>query len=149
MSTLAVVSYCSVDEADEYFSQRLNSESWSDADENAKKRALATATRLIRDYTAFFDEEGAPFSPDPDDPPDEVKAATAEQALYLLNLGFDPTQPKKVNILGIRTTEGTTFDKDMTAEIICEPAIRLLENIGAQLLGPAAGSGISVSWLIK
>ena len=40
-------SYCTIEEANEYFAGRLHAESWSGADSETKEKALRQATRSI------------------------------------------------------------------------------------------------------
>lgn len=144
-----VIPYCDAEYADAYFNERLNADAWAAANDETKHKALVTATRLIRDYAIFYDEYDHPVQLNPEDPPPQVCDATAEEALYLLNLGFDPTQPKKVLTLGIVTTEGTTFDRNMTAAIIGEQAARLLKNAGAELLESSGDPVPNFSYFTK
>lgn len=146
--------YCDLEYAEAYFLNRLNTSAW-DSSSDMKIKALANASRDIYDFCEFYDEYGVPFRYDMEDSetveiPDDLKAATCEQALYLLNLGFDPRQPKKVNTLGIISTDGTVFDKDMTAGILCDSAIRLIKNMGGEILsGANNSSGVSCGYFTK
>lgn len=133
-SSPTITPYCTLEYADAYFSQRLNVEAWDAAEESTRSKALATATRQIRQFARFYDDIDRPIELDPENLPPQVPEAAAEQAIYLLTLGFDPAQPKKVNTLGILSTDGTVFDKTMTAAILCDTTVRLLENAGAEIL---------------
>lgn len=99
--TVGVDSYISLEEANNYFSSRLHSEAWSNATDADKEKALKQATRNI-DTLPF---RGMPLSNNQvlafprkyfvynngnltlvadKDIPKEVKYATCEEALYLL-----------------------------------------------------------------
>lgn len=122
------MAYCDVNYADGYFANRAFSEKWTG---DRKSVYLETATTLIRRYCEFEDEYGKVFTYKDDASPDWLKDATCEEALYLLNLGKDPTQPLKVHTLGIiRTDDGTTFDHQFSADILCASCRTILESNG-------------------
>lgn len=144
------MSYCTVEYADSYFKKRAFAGAW-DGDE--KEVYLETATQNIKDFCSFEDAEGFFYYDESDagtDIPDWLKRAACEQALYLLNLGKDPTQADKKTTLGIVTTEGTTFDKSFRADILCELCRRILENNGGIVCSDAsAGAGVSAGYFTK
>lgn len=85
-------SYCTIEYADEYFSGRLHAESWFEADESTKEKALKQATRaidrqLLRGKKTNPEQELAfPRYPDTE-VPEAVKEACCEEALALLERG--------------------------------------------------------------
>lgn len=137
--------YCDSEYADAYFADRAFSEAWTGGN---KDKFLATASMLIARYCKFYDDLFEEVTYSESTAPDELKNATCEQALYLMNLGFDPTQPKKVNTLGISSTEGTVFDKAMTASVLCREAIAIIRNMGGSLVS-GASNGISSGFAEK
>lgn len=85
-------SYCSIEYADEYFKNRLHAESWGQADESTKEKALKQATRaidrqLLRGRKTNPEQELAfPRHPDTEIPA-AVKEACCEEALAILERG--------------------------------------------------------------
>lgn len=85
-------SYCTIEYADEYFKNRLHAESWGQADESTKEKALKQATRtidrqLLRGRKTNPEQELAfPRHPDTE-VPEAVKEACCEIALALLERG--------------------------------------------------------------
>lgn len=83
-------SYITLENAETYFEERLNSDAWEDANENDKKRALITSTKSI-DRLNFSggktnDEQVLQFPRDDDASiPQTIKDATCENALMLLD----------------------------------------------------------------
>lgn len=142
------MSYAQIAFADEYFRKRAFSSAWA-GDE--KEVYLETAARQIEDYCSFEDEYGDPVEYSEADAPEWLKRANCEQALYLLNLGKDPTQADRKTTLGISSTDGTVFDKSFAADVICQNCRRILENHGGVISGDAAAgsAGLSVGWIVK
>ena len=85
-------SYCTIEYADEYFKNRLHAESWGQADESTKEKALKQATRaidrqLLRGRKTNPEQELAfPRHPDTEIPA-AVKEACCEEALAILERG--------------------------------------------------------------
>lgn len=85
-------SYCTIEYADEYFTNRLHAESWGQADESTKEKALKQATRaidrqLLRGRKTNPEQELAfPRYPDTEIPT-VVKEACCEEALAILESG--------------------------------------------------------------
>lgn len=95
--------YVTRSDADTYFSDRLESDAWSNAEDLTKDQALVTATQMLDDLTwsgivansdqpLAFPRSGSYFDPRkgyivafPDDIPDSIKVATYELALHLLS----------------------------------------------------------------
>lgn len=99
-------SYCTIEYADEYFSDRLHAESWGQAYEIEKEKALKQATKTIdrqllrgrktnRDQTLAF-----PRYPDTE-VPEIVKEACCEEALALLERGN--SQRRKLQQEGVQS----------------------------------------------
>ena len=134
--------------ADEYFAKRAFAGSWRTAE--GKEQYLSFASKLIAEYCQFRDEYGNICDYRNTDAPEWLKCATAEQALYLVNLGKDPTQADKKTTLGIiRTDDGTTFDKSFAADIIAPLAERIIVHNGGKLLSGTSASGGSGGYFSK
>lgn len=134
------MSYCSVNDADSYFSARAFAEKWTGQN---KLLYLETATHEIKQFCKFYDNSGREvfYDESTDEIPNWLKNATCEQALYLLNLGKDPAQPLKVHTLGIlHTDDGTTFSKEFRPDVLCLSCRRILENNGGEIVSDATNS---------
>lgn len=147
-----MTSYATVEYANEYFMLRAFAGAWEQAGDE-KGKYLNFATQLIKEYCAFEDElNGEMFVYEEVGADQEwLKDACCEQALYLANLGKDPTQADKKTTLGIASTEGTVFDKSFAADIIAPRCRRILESHGGIIFpGASAGnSGVSFAQVIK
>ena len=99
-------SYCTIEYADEYFQNRLHAESWGQADESTKEKALKQATRaidrqLLRGRKTNPEQELAfPRYPDTE-VPEAVKEACCEEALALLERGN--SQRRKLQQEGVQS----------------------------------------------
>jgi hypothetical protein len=99
-------SYCTIEEANEYFSGRLHAESWGQSDESTKEKALKQATRAIdrqplRGRKTNPEQELAfPRHPDTE-VPEAVKEACCEEALALLERGN--SQRRKLQQEGVQS----------------------------------------------
>ena len=136
-------SYATVEYANEYFTLRAFASVWDQAGED-KGKLLNLATQLIKEYCTFTDELNGGFFvyEEVSERQEWLMNACCEQALYLANLGKDPTQADKKTTLGIASTEGTVFDKSFAADIIAPRCRMILENHGGILSpGAAGGSG--------
>ena len=136
-------SYASIEYANEYFMLRAFAGAWATTGDD-KAKLLNLSTRLIKEYCTFEDElnGGMYVYEEVGDEQNWLKDACCEQALYLANLGKDPTQADKKTTLGIASTEGTVFDKSFAADIIAPRCRVILETHGGILLMDAsAGSG--------
>ena len=133
-------SYATVEYADEYFTLRAFASVWDQAAED-KGKLLNLATQLIKEYCTFEDELSGEMFVYEEVAEDQnwLRDATCEQALYLANLGKDPTQADKKTTLGIASTEGTVFDKSFAADVIGPRCRMILENHGGILSSAAAG----------
>ena len=145
--------YADLTFAEEYFSDRAYTDNWQNAAESDKLKALGMATNLIETFCQFYDDFGMPFLYGIGNAPEWLKKACCEEALYLLNLGKDPTQPDEVTVMGIAGTKGTTFDPTMKADILCVPCRRILEANGGEIDSEAvsgtSGGGVDVGFVIK
>ncbi len=99
-------SYCTIEYADEYFSGRLHAESWGQAYEIAKEKALRQATKTI-DRQRLNGRKTNPSQPlvfprYPDkEIPEAVKEACCEEALALLERGN--SQRRKLQQEGLQS----------------------------------------------
>lgn len=99
-------SYCTIEEANAYFSGRLHAESWAGATETDKEKALKQATKAIdrlplkgrkADTTQAL---AFPRHPDTE-VPEAVKEACCEEALALLEHGN--SQRRKLQQEGVQS----------------------------------------------
>ena len=99
-------SYCTIEYADEYFKNRLHAESWGQADESTKEKALKQATRAIdrqplRGRKTNPEQELAfPRHPDTEISA-AVKEACCEEALAILERGN--SQRRKLQQEGVQS----------------------------------------------
>ena len=99
-------SYCTIEYADEYFNNRLHTESWFEADDNTKEKALKQATRaidrqLLKGRKTNPEQELAfPRHPDTE-VPEAVKEACCEEALTMLERGN--SQRRKLQQEGVQS----------------------------------------------
>ena len=99
-------SYCTIEYADEYFSGRLHAESWGQADDSTKEKALKQATKII-DRQRLNGRKTNPSQPlafprYPDtEIPEVVKEACCEEALAILERGN--SQRRKLQQEGVQS----------------------------------------------
>lgn len=146
--------YCDLTWATQYFSERVNSDNWNNASNANKTAALATGTRDIARYATFFEtitnergeEEKIPFKYAYDGTetrtiPDKLKEALCEQALYKLTVNrldvIDTTRT------GIASAKGVAFDRKAVPNQLCDEAIDILSEMGAEIAPEAGGNGMN------
>ena len=138
-------SYAELLWAEEYFRTRAFSDAWQSC--GNKEVFLHTASLLISQYAVFPDVDKVDYEANP---PLWLKSATCEQALYLLNLGKDPTQADKKTTLGVASTEGTVFNKSFRADILSPATVRLIKvNGGAISSGAVSSSAVHTGSVAK
>ena len=99
-------SYCTIEYADEYFKNRLHAESWGQADDSTKEKALWQATRSIDRMplrgrkTDLHQPLAFPRYPNTEIP-EAVKEACCEEALALLESGN--SQRRKLQQEGVQS----------------------------------------------
>jgi hypothetical protein len=104
--TVGENSYIDIDGADEYFAGRLHAESWGQADDETKEKALRQATKTIdrQPLRGRKTETGQalafPRYPDTE-APEAVKEACCEEALALLERGN--SQRRKLQQEGVQS----------------------------------------------
>ena len=104
--TVGENSYIDIDGADEYFAGRLHAESWGQADNETKEKALKQATRSIDRMplrgrkTDLHQPLAFPRYPDTEIP-EAVKEACCEEALALLESGN--SQRRKLQQEGVQS----------------------------------------------
>ena len=104
--TVGENSYIDIEEADEYFAGRLHAESWGQADDETKEKALKQATREIDRQplkgrkTETSQTLAFPRYPD-SEVPETVKDACCEVALALLERGN--SQRRKLQQEGVQS----------------------------------------------
>ncbi len=136
-------------DAQAYFDGRLYAERWFSAshlrtgDKTSQEVALEWANQIIETsvvdwfdsaFVATSDESGEPLFVD------AVKRAVYEEALYLLSI--DPTEYPEILTLGVKTTEGTTFDKDFTAPLIAPISRKTLEKYAVLTADKPSGASV-------
>lgn len=138
------MSYCDASYADAYLGGRAFSGAWTG---DAKALFLQSATDFIKQFATFYDDDGNGFVYEEDETeiPDWLKDACCEEALYLMTLNKDPSAADKKTSLGIRSTDGTVFDKAFAADILA-PACRRLLVIHGGILDGGATAGSAVQW---
>jgi len=100
------LSYVSLAEANEYFSNRLHADAWADVSDADKEKALAMATKAIDRQplsgrkTDLAQEMAFPRYPDVD-VPEAVKEACCEVALALIERGN--SQRRKLQQEGVQS----------------------------------------------
>jgi len=104
--TVGENSYIDIEEADEYFAGRLHAESWGQADDETKEKALKQATREIDRQPLTgrkaADDQALAFPRYPDtEVPVAVKDACCEEALALLERGNN--QRRKLQQEGVQS----------------------------------------------
>lgn len=137
-------SYCTIEYADEYFQNRLHAESWGQADESTKEKALKQATRaidrqLLRGRKTNPEQELAfPRYPDTE-VPEAVKEACCEEALALLERGN--SQRRKLQQEGVQS-----FTLGNMSETYAPGAGRgLLSQEAKELLRPWLLGGVFIT----
>jgi len=113
-----VQSYCTTEYANEYFSGRLHAESWGQADNETKEKALQQATRAIdRQHLngrKATDTQELAFPRYPDtEIPEAVKEACCEEALALLERGN--SQRRKLQQEGVQSFTLGNMSESYTA----------------------------------
>lgn len=132
--------YADLSFAAEYLGTRAFVDKWQALTDADRQKLLTTATIQIDTFCLFYDDEELPVYYDAADAPDWLQRACCEQALYLANLGKDPTQTEEVVAMGIASTKGTTFDRDMVADILCVQCRKIIVNNGGEVSVEACGS---------
>ena len=104
--TVGKNSYIDIDGADEYFAGRLHAESWGQADDETKEKALKQATKEIDRQPLTgrkaVDDQALAFPRYPDEEiPVAVKEACCEIALALLERGN--SQRRKLQQEGVQS----------------------------------------------
>ena len=104
--TVGENSYIDIEEANEYFAGRLHAESWGQADDSTKEKALKQATKII-DRQRLNGRKTNPSQPlafprYPDaETPQNVKEACCEEALAILESGN--SQRRKLQQEGVQS----------------------------------------------
>ena len=144
--------YCDLAWAEQYFSERSNSDNWTEAAEAEKRAALATATRDIARYSTFHEsvtnargeeeERAYKYAYDGTEAreiPAKLKEATCEQAIYKLTINrLDAVEATRA---GIVSAKGVTFDREALPNQLSDECIDILEELGAEIEAAAGGAG--------
>ena len=127
-------SYCTIEYADEYFKNRLHAESWGQADESTKEKALRQATKaidrqLLRGRKTETGQALAfPRYPDTEIP-EVVKEACCEEALAMLERGN--SQRRKLQQEGVQSFSlgnmSETFAAGASKGLLSQDAKELLK----------------------
>ena len=132
-------SYADISYAEEYFATRAFAENWSASDK--KESFLCTASQMIAFFAIFPNIDGADYD---SEPPEWLKQATCEQALYLVNLGKDPGQADKKTTLGVASSDGTVFDKRFAADVLSPICQRIIIAAGGAIAPGASVASRSI-----
>ena len=141
--------------AEQYFTERAQSDNWNDATEAEKTAGLCTATRDIYRYASFTEEVAgengeselkqfkyAYDGTETREIPAKLKEATCEQAIYKMTLNrldaLDATRS------GLSSAKGVVFDKEAIPNQLCDECIDILNEMGAEVAPEAGGSGMVV-----
>jgi len=136
-------SYATVQEADDYFADRLDCSEWNNADETKQAQALVTATSILDaqrwagiaisvDQTLAFPRSGYYFDPRlgamsfMDPVPNRVIVATFELALHLLKNEGLQDETGTVKSLGLSSINLSTI---MEPSLIPSAVKRLIQPI--------------------
>jgi hypothetical protein len=137
------LSYVSLAEANEYFSNRLHADAWAEASDADKDKALAMATKAIDRQplsgrkTDTAQTLAFPRHPDTE-VPDAVKEACCEEALVLLERGN--SQRRKLQQEGVQS-----FTLGNMSETYAPGAGRgLLSQEAKELLRPWLLGGVNI-----
>ena len=142
--------YCSVEYADTYLGNRSFTAGWDAATASDKGKLLYTASMLIDRYCIFEEVNGSPAEYKGESTaPDWLKQATCEQALYLATLGKDPTAADRKLTLGVKSTDGTVFDKSFQADVLCLNCRTTLEYNGGMIVSGATVGGFGTGSVVK
>ena len=135
--------YCTIEYAEEYFSGKIYTEEWDEADATTKEKALKEATRAI-DRQPFRGRKTNPeqelaFPRHPDtEIPKEVQEACCEEALALLERGN--SQRRKLQQEGVQS-----FTLGNMSETYAPGAGRgLLSQEAKELLRPWLLGGVNI-----
>jgi hypothetical protein len=148
-----ITPYCTVNWANQFFSEFGFDSNWNGASEEKKLSAVKAASNFLDLYVTFYDDDNNPvyFTPGSDDDfaniatPAFLKEATAKEAAYLLSLDDNPAEPHPLTILGMISADGKKFDVDMTPPIFPKGVVRVLEKNYAEVDAEATGvSGLQV-----
>ena len=137
-------SYCTIEYADEYFAGRLHAESWEQADESTKEKALKQATRAIDRQplkgrkTNPEQELAFPRHPDTEIPI-AVKEACCEEALAILERGN--SQRRRLQQEGVQSFSLGNMSETYTASA----GRGLLSQEAKELLRPWLLGGVFIT----
>jgi len=141
---IGINSYIDIAGANEYFAGRLHAESWGQADDSTKEKALRQATRAI-DRQPLKGRKNDPaqvlaFPRYPDtEVPEVVKEACCEEALALLERGN--SQRRKLQQEGVQS-----FSLGNMSEVYVPGAGRgLLSQEAKELLRPWLLGGVFIT----
>ena len=147
--------YCDLEWAEQYFSERAQSDNWNEATEAEKTAGLATATRDIYRYAVFTEEvetgngetDIAQFKYKYDGTetrtiPDKLKEATCEQAIYKMTL--NRLDALDASHQGLSSAKGVVFDKEAIPKQLADECIDILSEMGAEIEPGASGQTMVV-----
>lgn len=147
MSEELIVPYCTVQWAEQFFSEFVFDANWTDASDAKRISAIKAATNFIDLFVTFYDENEQPvfYTPDGTDDfkdnavPRLLKQACAQEAAYLLALDDNPAEPHPLTILGMLSADGKKFDTDMTPPIFPKGVAKLLSKLHGEIDSDAVG----------
>lgn len=122
--------YVTIEEADEYFNEKLGADFWADLDETSKEKALVTASRQI-DIQPFLGRKADPeqemsfpriIRGKKYDVLNRIKAAVCEQTFELFSNNYENTSNVKSISLGAASI---TFADNANFELSSETKLLL------------------------
>lgn len=122
--------YGTLDEADEYFANRLHETAWTDASANDRRKALAAGRGIIDtlNYKGSKHSVHALLQANPFASQDEIRAAEAGQPLEFPR-GADTAVPEAIRVAGYEIAYALLDGKDPELE---------LENLAVSAMGYGA-----------
>lgn len=125
--------YVTVDEANAYFTTRLDAQPWEKADDQTRQAALVTATRRIDMQRLRRRWVGA------EDAPQAVKDACCEEALFMLSMtDWDKTR-RRQNELGVVSAsvgDANEYAQQSVVQQLATGGLKLMSPAARQLLAP-------------
>ncbi len=122
--------YGTLDEADEYFANRLHETAWTDASANDRRKALVAGRGIIDalNYKGSKHSVHALLQANPSASQDEIRAAEAGQPLEFPR-GADTAVPEAIRVAGYEIAYALLDGKDPELE---------LENLAVSAMGYGA-----------
>lgn len=125
-----------------YFSNRLYSDNWNNADSTNKSQSVVMATNMVLASFDFVDDSFFINDDNEEDCLDQIKNGICEQAIYLLSI--DPTAVNELLTMGMASGSAAgasaTFSKELVAQLICDSAKMAIGEYGSFVDYSGSGS---------